>query len=133
DRSPRRSKSPTEKSRQEIIEDFKQSFPASLKAPAGKLAMECVLGAQSASLEENIAIENGHNEKLLAEAGYPNGIDIELGTSESFGGMVDLAVAFAGILAPVGIRVTVKQHPPSTYWDQVWLHGAMYVTYWTTR
>ncbi|TGQ77267.1 MULTISPECIES: ABC transporter substrate-binding protein [unclassified Mesorhizobium] len=73
------------------------------------------------------------SKRLLAEAGYPNGIDIELGTSESFGGMVDLAVAFAGIVAPAGIRVTVKQHPPSTYWDQVWLHGAMYVTYWTTR
>ncbi|WP_287118931.1 3-hydroxyacyl-CoA dehydrogenase NAD-binding domain-containing protein [Mesorhizobium sp.] len=68
DRSPRRSKSPTEKGQQDIIKDFKQSFPASLKAPAGKLAMECVLGAQSASLEENIAIENRHNEKLLAEA-----------------------------------------------------------------
>ncbi|TIO26758.1 3-hydroxyacyl-CoA dehydrogenase NAD-binding domain-containing protein [Mesorhizobium sp.] len=68
DRSSRPSKSPTEKSRQDIIEDFKQSFPASLKTTAGKLAMEYVLGTQSASLEESIAIESRHNEKLVSEA-----------------------------------------------------------------
>lgn len=83
------------------------------------------------------AVDHSQNiersKELLAEAGYPEGIDIELGTSESFGGMVDLAVAFAEIVRPAGIRVTVKQHPPATYWDQVWLHAPMYVTYWTNR
>jgi peptide/nickel transport system substrate-binding protein len=71
--------------------------------------------------------------KLLSEAGYPNGIDLELNTSDSFGGMVDLAVAFGELVKPAGIRVKIKQHPPATYWDQVWLHAPMYVSYWTTR
>ncbi|RWI86563.1 MAG: 3-hydroxyacyl-CoA dehydrogenase [Mesorhizobium sp.] len=82
ERSPRPSKSPTE-NRPDIIEEFKQSFPASLKAPAGKLAMECVLAAESASLDENIAIENRHNEKLLAEAatiGLLHASKVELAT-----------------------------------------------------
>jgi peptide/nickel transport system substrate-binding protein len=70
---------------------------------------------------------------LLAEAGYPNGIDVELHTSDSYGGMVDLAVAFQQVVEPAGIRVKVNQGSPDTYWDQVWLVKPMYVSYYTRR
>jgi peptide/nickel transport system substrate-binding protein len=70
---------------------------------------------------------------LLAEAGYPDGIDLELNTSDSYGGMVDLAVAFQQVVEPAGIRVKVNQGSPDTYWDQVWLVKPMYVSYYTRR
>ena len=71
--------------------------------------------------------------QLLAEAGYPNGIDLELHTSASYGGMVDFAVAFQQVVEPAGIRVKLNQGSPDTYWDQVWLVKPMYVSYWTRR
>ena len=70
---------------------------------------------------------------LLAEAGYPDGIDVELNTSDSYGGMVDLAVAFQQVVEPAGIRVKINQGSPDTYWDQVWLVKPMYVSYYTRR
>jgi peptide/nickel transport system substrate-binding protein len=70
---------------------------------------------------------------LLAEAGYPDGIDLELNTSDSYGGMVDLAVAFQQVVEPAGIRVKINQGSPDTYWDQVWLVKPMYVSYYTRR
>jgi peptide/nickel transport system substrate-binding protein len=71
--------------------------------------------------------------QLLADAGYPNGIDVELHTSASYGGMVDLAVAFQQVVEPAGIRVKINQGSPDTYWDQVWLVKPMYVSYYTRR
>ena len=62
--------------------------------------------------------------KLLADAGYPDGIDLELITSEVFAGFVDLAVAFASQAAAAGFRIKVTKWPPQTYWDQVWLEEA---------
>jgi peptide/nickel transport system substrate-binding protein len=70
---------------------------------------------------------------LLAEAGYPDGIDVELFTSASYGGMVDIAVAFQQVVEPAGIRVRINQWSPDTYWDQVWLVKPMYVSYYTRR
>ena len=71
--------------------------------------------------------------QLLADAGHADGIDLELFTSASYGGMVDLAVAFQQVVAPAGIRVKIKQWSPDTYWDQVWLVKPMYVSYYTRR
>jgi peptide/nickel transport system substrate-binding protein len=71
--------------------------------------------------------------QLLADAGYPDGIDVELITSASYGGMVDLAVAFQQVVEPAGIRVKINQWSPDTYWDQVWLVKPMFVSYYTRR
>jgi peptide/nickel transport system substrate-binding protein len=70
---------------------------------------------------------------LLAEAGYPNGIDLELHTAASYAGMVDLAVAFQQVVEPAGIRVKINQGAAETYFDQVWLIKPMYVSYYTRR
>ena len=67
--------------------------------------------------------------KLLAEAGYPNGIEFTLYTSPILPGMVDLAVTFAESVKPAGIRVTVNQWPAATYWDQVWIKYPTFVDY----
>ena len=71
--------------------------------------------------------------QLLAEAGYPDGIDVELFTSQAYAAMVDLAVAYSQIVEPAGIRVKIKQWPADTYWDQVWLVKPMYTSYYTRR
>ena len=71
--------------------------------------------------------------QLLADAGYADGIDLELITSQAYGAMVDLAVAFAQVVEPAGIRVKIKQWPADTFWDQVWLVKPMYTSYYTRR
>ncbi|WP_342362067.1 ABC transporter substrate-binding protein [Terrarubrum flagellatum] len=67
--------------------------------------------------------------KLLAEAGFPNGLEFTLYTSPILPGMVDLAVTFAESVKAAGIRVTVNQWPAATYWDQVWIKYPTYVDY----
>jgi peptide/nickel transport system substrate-binding protein len=71
--------------------------------------------------------------KLLAEAGYPDGIEFELFTSPIWPGFVDLAVAFAESVKAAGIRVNVTQWPAATYWDQVWVKYPTYIDYMTHR
>lgn len=71
--------------------------------------------------------------KLLADAGYPDGIDLTLYTSDVFGGLVDMAVAFKQVVAPAGIRVEINRAPADTYWDQVWLVKPMYTSYYQRR
>ena len=71
--------------------------------------------------------------KLLAEAGYPNGIEFELFTSPSRVGMVDLAVTFAEAVKPAGISVKVNQWPAATYWDQIWRKRPAYIDYISRR
>lgn len=71
--------------------------------------------------------------QLLADAGHPDGIDLELVTSQAYGAMVDLAVAFAQVVEAAGIRVKIKQWPADTFWDQVWLVKPMYTSYYTRR
>jgi peptide/nickel transport system substrate-binding protein len=71
--------------------------------------------------------------KLLAEAGYPNGLSLELYTGDLVGGMVDMATAFAQTVAPAGIKIKITQHPASTYFEQVWLQRPFYVSWITTR
>lgn len=71
--------------------------------------------------------------QLLADAGYPDGLDVELFTSQAYGAMVDLAVAFSQVVEPAGIRVKIQQAPADTYWDQVWLVRPMYTSYYTRR
>jgi peptide/nickel transport system substrate-binding protein len=69
---------------------------------------------------------------LLKQAGYPNGLKVQMFTSTVVSGMVDLAVTYAQTAAPAGISVNVSQWPPATYWDQVWLTKPFYTTYWET-
>lgn len=71
--------------------------------------------------------------QLLAEAGFPDGVDITLHTADVTGGMVDLAVVFAQTVKAAGIRVAIRQGPPSTYFDNVFKRVPAFVSYWSSR
>ena len=70
---------------------------------------------------------------LLAEAGHPNGLDIELNTSAVAAGMVDMATVFQQVMKPIGVRVKLKQWPTSAYWNKVWMQKPMFQDYLNTR
>jgi len=63
---------------------------------------------------------------LLAEAGYPNGFDVELWTSTERAGMQELAVAVQQMVAPAGVKVEIKTVPWAVYVASVWLKKPFY-------
>jgi peptide/nickel transport system substrate-binding protein len=66
---------------------------------------------------------------LLAKAGYPDGLDVELYTADVLGGFGDAAVVYAAAAKEAGINVSIKQAPVDTYFDQIWLKKSFYVDY----
>lgn len=59
--------------------------------------------------------------ELLAQAGYPDGIDLDLYVAPALPGFVEIAEMYKEMAAEAGIRVNVIQWPVETYWDEVWL------------
>lgn len=57
---------------------------------------------------------------LLAEAGYPDGIDVELYTSEATPGFVEMATLYQALAADAGIRVKINRAPAHDYFANVW-------------
>lgn len=72
----------------------------------------------------------GKAKSLLAEAGYPNGLDIELSTSNVTAGMLDVAQAWQQVVKPAGFNITLKQFPLSTYWEKGWMATPAFQDYW---
>ncbi|MEO8241087.1 MAG: ABC transporter substrate-binding protein [bacterium] len=70
--------------------------------------------------------------KLLADAGYPNGIDIDVYTADLEPGMVQFAEIYQQQVAAAGIRVNLKLAPSDGYWDDVWMQKNC-VTSWGER
>lgn len=83
------------------------------------------LGIRAQQIEES--------KRLLADAGHADGIDLQLFTSPSLAGMVEMATAFAEIVKPAGIRIAIQQENAGTYWSQIWQTKPMYVSYSGTR
>ena len=59
---------------------------------------------------------------LLAEAGYPDGIDIELYTSDLEPGMLQFSEVYQQQVAKAGIRIDLKVATADGYWDNVWFY-----------
>jgi peptide/nickel transport system substrate-binding protein len=75
----------------------------------------------------------GRAKKLLAEAGYPEGIDLTLHTADAGYNMADLAVVVAEQAHKAGFRIEVKKWPSNLYWAQVWLKQNFYTSYWSSE
>jgi peptide/nickel transport system substrate-binding protein len=72
-------------------------------------------------------------QKLLAEAGYPDGIDLVLHTPDT-GNRPNLAVVLKDQWAEAGINVEVKVEPESVYYgDDGWLAVDLGITGWGSR
>ena len=69
---------------------------------------------------------------LLERAGYPDGIDIDVHTTERQG-MVDLAVAFKESAEPAGIRANIIRDPEDSYWSEIWLKAPLMTVNWGGR
>jgi len=72
--------------------------------------------------------------RLLAEAGYPDGIDLTLHTSSSGGGaMIPMATVMKEKAAPAGINIEIKNVPETAYWSEVWLIEPFTTVWWGGR
>ena len=71
--------------------------------------------------------------KLLAEAGYPNGIDVEVYVATLEPTWPILAEAYQQQAAEAGIRVTIKQVPSDGYWSDTWMQKTISATRWNER
>lgn len=69
---------------------------------------------------------------LLAEAGFPDGIDVEVYTADLEPGMVQFVEVYQQQAAAAGIRVNMKIAPSDGYWDDVWFYKNS-VTSWGQR
>lgn len=65
--------------------------------------------------------------QLLAEAGYPDGVDVTLHTTTSYPGMETAATLLAEQLADIGMRAGVDVAPPDTYFVDVFAQEPFYV------
>ena len=71
--------------------------------------------------------------RLLAEAGYPDGIDIEVSTSDMDQHWVNIAEVYQQQAATAGIRVKVNMEPPDGYWNEVWMQHPAFLSLWSSR
>jgi len=71
--------------------------------------------------------------KLLAEAGYPNGIEIELNTGDAAPGFVNFAQAYQQMAADAGIKVDLVNNPGDSYWDVIWMKKPLFESFWSAR
>lgn len=69
---------------------------------------------------------------LLAEAGYPDGLDMTLHVPNS-GTWPDLAQALAAQWQEAGIRVEIQLEDENSYWVEDWLEVDLGVTGWGAR
>lgn len=71
--------------------------------------------------------------RLLADAGYPDGIDVELVTAPVQAGAVEAAQVFAEQASRSGIRVTLRQVEVTTFYGEDYLQWDFAQDFWYTR
>jgi len=69
---------------------------------------------------------------LLAEAGYPNGLDVELAVASDWPESMAYAQALKEDAAAAGLRINLKTMPATQYWDG-WTDFNMGITWWAHR
>jgi peptide/nickel transport system substrate-binding protein len=69
---------------------------------------------------------------LLDEAGYPDGVDLELTVAAEWTDGVSYAETLKQDAEPAGIRIQLRSVPGSTYWDE-WTEVPLGITPWNHR
>ncbi len=70
--------------------------------------------------------------QLLKEAGYPNGIDVNIAVGSEWTDVVRYAEVLKQDSAPAGIRVNIQTMTTSQYWEK-WTEVDLGITPWTHR
>jgi len=70
---------------------------------------------------------------LLAEAGYPNGLDFEVNVSTVESVWPAMAEVFQQQIAPAGFRAKIVQVPSDSFWTEVWMKKPVTMTRWNER
>lgn len=70
---------------------------------------------------------------LLAEAGYPNGLSVELYYPSDHPYSPDLAQTIKEVAAPAGFNIQLKGYPRDVYLSQYWLNAPLSITGWGGR
>ena len=70
--------------------------------------------------------------KLLADAGYPDGIDVNIAVGSEWSDIVRYAEILKQDAKPAGINITIQTMPTSQYWEK-WTEVDLGVTPWTHR
>lgn len=78
------------------------------------------------------AYEPEKAKSLLAEAGFADGLDIELTSSDEWTDVGAMSEIIKEDAAPGGFRVTINNVPQSSYWEQ-WTEVNLGITPWTHR
>ncbi|WP_235934626.1 ABC transporter substrate-binding protein [Paramicrobacterium chengjingii] len=71
--------------------------------------------------------------RLLADAGYPDGIDVELVTAPIQAGVVEAAQVFAQQATAAGIRVKIRKVDVTTFFGDSYLEWPFAQDFWYTR
>jgi len=70
---------------------------------------------------------------LLAEAGYPDGVDVTLYATSTSSQLIPLAEVYQQQAAAAGINVSLEIAPADSFWSEVWLVEPFVVSYWRER
>lgn len=70
---------------------------------------------------------------LLAEAGHPDGITVDLNTADAGPSYVMLAQVYQQMAADAGITVNVINNPADSYWDLIWMKTPFFSSSWNGR
>ncbi|MEL6934936.1 MAG: ABC transporter substrate-binding protein [Pseudomonadota bacterium] len=70
---------------------------------------------------------------LLAEAGYPNGIDVTIHVAPIDGVWSSMAVVYQQQAAKAGIRVKIVNAASDGYWSEIWMKKDSFATSWGAR
>lgn len=77
-----------------------------------------------------IAYDPAAARRLLAEAGYPQGLKLKLVASNRPAIRAQVAVAIKEMARPAGFDIDVEVMPHDTYLATVWRKGNFYMAYW---
>jgi peptide/nickel transport system substrate-binding protein len=70
--------------------------------------------------------------QLLKEAGYPDGLDVNLAVGSDWTDVVRYAEVLKQDAAPAGFRINIQTMPTSQYWEK-WTEVDLGITPWTHR
>ncbi|NJM92524.1 MAG: hypothetical protein HC861_07780 [Rhodospirillaceae bacterium] len=71
--------------------------------------------------------------QLLADAGHPDGITVDLHAADLMPGTMAMVQAYQQMASEAGIKVNIVNESPGEYWDNVWLKRSFAVSNWGMR